>query len=251
MELNARWPVPSNWVQADIMTRIIDPRAALLLDLDGTLIDIAPTPGAVVVPAGLAAALRRARAGLGDALAIVTGRPIEQVDALLPGVPFAVAGEHGGAIRFAPDGPVERMDLPSAPPAMRARAARIAAAHPGAMLEHKEHGLVLHFRAVPDSGLALRDAAEALIAGDPRFVVIGARMAWEIKPRGADKGTAVAALMARAPFAGRRPIFVGDDVTDEDGMRVARALGGEGRRVGEALADPQAVREWLANGFAA
>ena len=78
------------------------------------------------------------------------------------------------------------------------------------------------------------------------FTLMQARKAWEIKPRGADKGTAVAALMARPPFAGRLPIFIGDDVTDEDGMAVARAMGGAGLRVGDAFRNPAAVRAWLA-----
>src|SRR5438128_1740025 len=84
-------------------------RSALLLDLDGTLVDIAPRPEAVVVAEGLPASLLRLRERLGDALAIVSGRPVEQIDALLPGVPFAVAGEHGGAVRHAPDQPIERV----------------------------------------------------------------------------------------------------------------------------------------------
>lgn len=219
---------------------------ALLLDLDGTLLDIAPTPDRVVVPPGLMDALRRLRLHLGDALAVVTGRPIEQIDGLLADVPFAVAGEHGGAIRHQPGGPVVRASLPDPPVDWIIEAAAIAARHPGVLLEQKQRGFVFHYRQVPDLGAELRRLSLALIAPDAsRFQVLEALMAWEIRPRGVDKGVAVAALMADEPFAGRRPVFIGDDVTDEDGMRAARAMGGAGLRVDQAFGTPSGVRGWL------
>jgi len=222
-------------------------RSALLLDMDGTLLDIAPTPGQVRVAPGLPEALRRLREAMGGALAVVTGRPIEQVDGLFGDVPYAVAGEHGGAIRHAPGAEVVRVSLPSPPVEWVVSAARIAEAHPGVLLEQKQRGFVLHYRAAPELGPALREAAMALIAPlAGQFQLMEALMAWEIRPRGADKGSAVAALMAEAPFAGRQPIFIGDDVTDEDGMRAARALGGAGMRVDAFFGDPGGVRGWLA-----
>ncbi len=224
--------------------------AALFLDLDGTLLDIAPTPDGVVVPPGLAAALAAVRASLGDALAIVTGRPVEQVDALLPGVPFAVAGEHGGAIRHTPGGPLERPALPGVPDAWIEAADRLAEAHDGVLLERKANGFVLHYRLAPTLGPMLQEQVGRLMADTPavaaQFAVMAAHMAWEIKPRATDKGRAVDALMARAPFTGREPVYVGDDVTDEDGMRAARALNGFGFRVDEVFGDPASVRAWLA-----
>ncbi len=220
-------------------------RAALLLDLDGTLLDIAPTPDAVVVPPDLIASLRALRARLGGALAVVSGRPVAQVEALLPDAAQAIAGEHGGAIRHAPGEALERVDLPTPPEAWFAAGARIAAAHPGALLERKAHGFVLHFRAAPTLGPALGEAMAALVAGSDRFVLVPAREAWELRPRGADKGTAVTALMQRPPFGGRVPVFIGDDVTDEDGMAAARRLGGIGLRVAEAFGTPACVRAWL------
>ena len=227
-------------------------RASLLLDLDGTLLDIAPTPDAVVVPPGLPDALRALRAALGGALAVVTGRPIAQVDALLPGVPYAVAGEHGGAIRHAPDAAVVRAVLPDPPVEWIIEAATIVAAHPGALLEQKQRGFVLHYRAVPESGPALEQAVRRLIApGLDRFTLLPALMAWEVRPRGVDKGSAVQSLAAEAPFAGRLPIFVGDDVTDEDGMAAARALGGAGLRVDEWFGSAAGVRAWLASSVGA
>ncbi len=221
-------------------------RAALLLDLDGTLLDIAPTPDSVVVPPSLLDALRGLLASLGGALAVISGRPVAQVDELLHAIPTAVAGEHGGAFRYAPAGPLERVSLPTAPASWLENAAAIAAANPGVTLERKARGFVLHYRAVPASGPGLQIALAALIGASEDFALMPARKAWEVKPLGADKGTAVAALMARAPFAGRLPIFIGDDVTDEDGMAMARAMGGAGLRVGEVFKDPADLRAWLA-----
>lgn len=226
-------------------------RSALLLDMDGTLLDIAPTPDQVRVAPGLPEALRRLRDAMGGALAFVTGRPIEQVDGLFGNVPYAVAGEHGGAIRHAPGAEIVRAILPDPPVEWVIAAARIADAHQGVLLEQKQRGFVLHFRAVPELGPLLRDAALALIAPLPgQFQLMEALMAWEIRPRGADKGSAVDALMAEAPFAGRQPIFIGDDVTDEDGMRAARVLGGAGLRVDEFFGGPADVRAWLARAAA-
>lgn len=221
-------------------------RAALFLDLDGTLIDMAPTPDAVVVPEGLAAILLRLRAACDDALAIVTGRPIADVDRLLPGVAFAVAGEHGGVIRHSPAGKAERADVRGVPEEWIAQAGDWVRAYPGALVERKARGFVLHYRLAPACGPTLRERLDKLMADWPHHVVSAAHMAWEIKPVGIDKGRAVEALMMQAPFAGRVPVFVGDDVTDEDGMGVARAMGGVGLRVQEWFGDAAGVRAWLA-----
>jgi len=221
-------------------------RAALLLDLDGTLLDLAPTPDAVVVPDGLRGDLHALRRRLDDAVAVVTGRPIAQVDALLGNAPFAVAGEHGGAIRHAPGAAVTRAALREPPAEWLAAGRRIADGHPGALYEEKSRGFVLHYRLAPHAGTALRTALEALLDGSQGFALMAAHMAWEVKPLGADKGTAVRGLMAASPFRDRLPIFIGDDVTDEDGMAAARELGGAGLRVQDVFGAPQGVRDWLA-----
>ncbi len=221
--------------------------AALMLDLDGTLIDFAPTPDAVVVPPALPQTLLRLRARLGGALAIVSGRPVEQVDALLPGIATAVAGEHGAAMRLVPDGPILRPDLPEPPRSWLDAAERLAGAHPGVLLERKRRGFVLHFRRAPAAGPALHDALAALLAGsERRFELMPAELAWEIRPIGVDKGAALRALLAVPPFAGRTPVYVGDDVTDRDAIAAAIAAGGVGLLVGDWFAGPAGVRAWLA-----
>lgn len=219
--------------------------AALFLDMDGTLIDIAATPDAVTVPPDLAHVLRRVRAQLGDALAIVSGRPVQQIDALLPDVAYAVAGEHGVAMRPAPGAAIVMADLPTVPDSWRKAAQEAVDWQPGALLESKQRGFVLHYRLAPLAGQTLREALSGIMAGDDRFAVLAAHMAWEVKPRGADKGIAVESLMTLPPFAGRAPVYIGDDVTDEDGMRVARAHGGIGWRVQEMFGDAAGVRDWL------
>ena len=223
---------------------------ALLLDLDGTLIDFAPTPDAVVVPQGLVAAMMTLRARLGGALAIVTGRPVEQIDALLPGVAFAVAGEHGGAIRHAPGGAIERGVHDPVPAEWLDMAEARLSALPGTLMERKAHGVALHFRRAPDAGVVLRGLAESLLARLPGHVLLAGNMVWEVRPRGIDKGGALRAIMARVPFAGRVPVFVGDDVTDEDAIAAAQAAGGIGLRVADAFGTPQGVRDWLAGAAA-
>ena len=221
-------------------------RAALLLDLDGTLLDLAPTPDAVVVPPDLPPALLTLRARLDDALALVSGRTIAVLEALLDGVPYALAGEHGAAIRHAPGAPVERPVLPDLPDGWLARAEGAVAAWPGALLERKPHGVVLHYRRVPQARLALEQAALGMLDGHhDRFELLDGALTWEIRPRAVSKETAVRALMQCAPFAGRVPVYIGDDATDEDGIRAARALGGEGWRVGDAFGDAAGVRAWL------
>jgi trehalose 6-phosphate phosphatase len=220
-------------------------RSALLLDLDGTLLDLAAAPDKVVVPPRLCSTLRALRSLLGDALAVVTGRPVETVDVLLGDAPFAVAGEHGGAVRHAPGQALERPDLPAPPQTWLAEAERLAALHPGALLERKARGFTLHYRAIPLAGPVLREALAGLLAGSAEFELLPAHMLWEVRPRGVNKGKAVDRLMARSPFVGRLPVFIGDDVTDEDGIAAAQMLGGIGLRVPASFADPAGVRAWL------
>lgn len=220
--------------------------AALFLDFDGTLVEIAPRPDAVQVQPGLPRLLQRLATGLDGALAIVSGRPLRDLDHFLP-VPIAKVGDHGATLRPVPDQPPESPDLPHAPPEWRERATALLERFPGTLIEDKEHGFVVHYRLAPTAGPAAKAMLDELVAGPPAgFTLLEARMAWEVRPRGASKGTAVRSLMHRAPFAGRRPVFIGDDVTDEEGMAVAREFGGLGLRLQDAFGEPEALREWLA-----
>ncbi len=221
-------------------------RAALLLDLDGTLLEIAPKPDLVSVPAGLAQVLRNLRDRLGGALAIISGRPVAAVDTLLPGVAFAVAGEHGAAFRFGPTEELERIPLPQAPPEWLAEAERLVARYPGAFVERKAAGFVVHYRLAPAAEAPMAEALSHLVAAAAdRFCLVPGRKALEVRPIGADKGHAVRLLMARVPFRGRQPIFIGDDVTDKDGIAAAEALGGAGLFVPAVFGTPEGVRNWL------
>jgi len=220
--------------------------AALFLDFDGTLVEIAPTPDAVAVPDHLPGLLQHLTERLGGALAVVSGRALADLDHFLP-VPIPKAGDHGAALRPVPDAPALVPDLPHPPVAWRARATALLETHPGTLIEDKEHGFVLHYRLAPAAGPEAQALLAALVAEDPlAFTLLEARMAWEVRPRGASKATAVRALMARPPFMGRVPVFIGDDVTDEEGMEACRSLAGHGFRLDDAFGSPAALRDWLA-----
>jgi len=228
----------------------LDRTNALFLDLDGTLLEIAPTPELVVVPPGLPDLLTNVHGQLGGAVAIVTGRPIGVIDRLLAPFHASAAGEHGVALRYQ-DGTVEEMPKGLAVPDTWRDALKAAAERwPGVLVEPKPHGVAVHYRLVPERGNDVWRLVRALVPQDhPWFRLIPAREAVEIGPRAASKGHAVERLMAQAPFQGRRPIFVGDDFTDEAGMEAARQFGGEGLRVAEVFGgEPAAVRAWLRRG---
>ena len=228
----------------------LDRTNALFLDLDGTLLEIAATPESVVVPPGLPELLANLHALLGGALAIVTGRSIGVVDSLLAPFSATAAGEHGVALRYR-DGTIEEMPKRVAVPEAWREALEAAAGRwPGVLVEPKPHGVAVHYRLVPERGNDVWRLVRALVPDDHSwFHLIPAREAVEIGPRAASKGHAVERLMAQAPFHGRRPIFVGDDFTDEAGMEAARQFGGEGLRVAEVFGgDPAAVRAWLTRG---
>lgn len=228
----------------------LDRTNALFLDLDGTLIDIAATPESVVVPPGLPELLINMYGLLGGAVAIVTGRPISFIDSLLKPFVAIAAGEHGAALRYQ-DGKIEEMPKELAVPDAWLEALE-AAAHrwPGVLIEPKPRGVAVHYRLVPERGDDVWRLVRALVPQDhPWFRLIPAREAVEIGPRGASKGRAVERLMERPPFQGRRPIFVGDDFTDEAGMAAAREFGGQGLRVAEVFGgEPAVVRAWLRRG---
>jgi trehalose 6-phosphate phosphatase len=226
---------------------------ALFLDVDGTLLDLACHPDEVHVEPRLHDDLARLHANLGGALALLSGRRLSQLDALFDWKHRVAAGLHGAELRV-PDGRVRITGDDDAFTRVRSRAAALAGATRGVILEDKTLALALHYRHAP----AARDAAERIAqtllreAGDHYALQRGDHV-FELKPAGVDKGRALAALMRNAPFQGRTPWMLGDDLTDEDAFRHVNANGGISVIVGSrrptearhALEDPTAVRAWL------
>ncbi|MBO9677110.1 MAG: trehalose-phosphatase [Acidovorax sp.] len=227
-------------------------RHALFLDFDGTVADIAPRPDAVRLAPGIVDALRALQSRLEGALAIVTGRPARDIDALLAPLRLPLACEHGAQYRWSATLPAEdaapATDLAPLHEALRP----LLAAHPALVLETKRAGLALHYRQAPQLEALCHAALSAALAQAPALVLQQGKCVIEVRPADADKGRALAAFLARAPFAGRQPVFLGDDATDEAGFVVAQACGGVGVKVGAGATcarlrvdGPAAVRAWL------
>ena len=228
---------------------------ALFLDFDGCIVDIAPTPESVDVPDCLPPLLVALREALGGAVAIVSGRSIEQIDGFLGTAVPAVAGLHGLERRTA-DGGIVRPPLPrNELHVVRARLEAFAAAHPGVLIEDKTYTVALHYRLSPSLRDDCREVLNAALKDIPQgWQVIEGKCVFEVRPREPNKGTAIEAFMGEAPFLGRTPVFCGDDVTDEDGFGVVNTRGGVSIRVGKgsdtrAVAQVETVGElldWLA-----
>ncbi|MFC3711931.1 trehalose-phosphatase [Sphingoaurantiacus capsulatus] len=227
-------------------------RDALFLDLDGTLAPIAATPDLVVLPPDVGAALVSVQVALDGRVAVISGRSVADLGRLVGLPALYLAGVHGLERRF-PDGRAEDV-LPSAEmAAARGRIAELAGREPRLLVEDKGLGIAVHFRLAPDLGpLVEREVRD--IAADAGLTVQTGKMVVELRQPGADKGAAVGAFMEVPPFAGARPIFVGDDDTDECAFEAVAALGGYGVLVGEPrvtaatyrLDDVTAVGRWLA-----
>jgi trehalose 6-phosphate phosphatase len=227
---------------------------ALFLDVDGSLIDFADRPERVHVSKTLAALLGELHSALGGALALVSGRPIEDLTRLFGAPPWAMAGVHGLQLRHA-DGGRRDIELDHAEQQRLRRAAGgLAARVSHVMVEDKGIAVALHDRSDDPGMRALREAAEALLEELPDYELQLGHRVIEIKPAGMDKGQAVAELLARPPFHGRMPVYVGDDFTDEHGFATANLENGISIRVGTrepslaqyTLSSPAAVQAWLA-----
>ncbi len=227
---------------------------ALFLDIDGTILDIAATPDAVNVPPDLPRYLVDVSAALDGAVALVSGRPVGWIDQIFAPLRLPTAGQHGAELRLIGNGPVRTVSVPAQLDPVRRRIAKEVAGWEGVVLETKSFGIGVHFRLAPQRAAAVRELLESVVADAPdRFEILPGKMLFEIKTRGPHKGRVVAAFMAVAPFAGRTPVFVGDDRTDEDGFREALARGGCAVQVGPgvstvascAVPDPQSLRDWL------
>jgi trehalose 6-phosphate phosphatase len=226
---------------------------ALFLDVDGTLLDIAERPDEVSVPRNLSDCRGRAAKAFDGALALVSGRTIMELDRLFGPLRLPVAGQHGAEIRIDADGTVGAPAQRVPSDALRRAVAAAASAIPGTLIEDKGFTVAVHYRADPQQGDVVAVVLADLVEKSGESVdVIAGKFVWEIRPLGADKGQAVAAFMAKAPFQGRHPVFVGDDVTDADGFAMVEQLGGLALPVGTghrprptAFGDAGAVRDWL------
>lgn len=232
---------------------------ALFLDVDGCLLDFAPRPDAVAVPDVLRKALEDLAMRLDGALALVSGRPLATLDTLFAPLRLPAAGLHG-LERTGADGRL--IEAPAPAPLLakvRQDARRIADRHPGALVEDKGAALALHWRTAPDAADDLRAFAAAALPWLQGYRVQPGDHVVELRPASADKGDAIAAFLEEAPFKGRRPVFAGDDLTDEHGFEVVNAREGlsvlVGGRKGSAarfgLRDPDDVRAWLGCGHVA
>lgn len=232
-----------------------DRRWALFLDFDGTLVEIAPTPDAVGVRPRIPALLGDLRHLLDGALAIVTGRPVADVERYLPGLPVDICGMHGLERRIG--GRIVRPDFPDLSAEIEALRERLSA-HPGVLVEDKGIGVAVHWRLAPEAETAAQDALANLAARlGPGYRVQDGKAVRELVPGTSHKGLAIRDLMRAEPYAGRVPVFVGDDRTDEAGFAAVRDLGGVGIKVGpgETLAsrrlDTPAALERLLESWAA
>lgn len=225
---------------------------ALFLDFDGTLVDLAPTPDDVLVSAALIDVLVQVREGLGGALALVTGRSLADLEKHISLEGHVAAGSHGLEQRLA-NGDLLAPDAAIGETAMRLQEAlrrnqRLA----GALVEQKPWSAALHYRGTPALAETCRSEMRKLLDEVPGWHLLEGDMLVEARPVTVNKGVAVKRLMDLPPFSGRIPVFIGDDVTDEDGIEMAQTLGGYGVKVGTGdsaaehrLADTRAVLNYL------
>ena len=228
-------------------------KCAILLDIDGTILDLAPSPQQVWVPPGLRRTLARIDDLTGGAMALVSGRSLVDIDLIFSPLQLAAIGGHGAEMRSSA-GATPYLRATPLGAALKRKLASLTELGPGVLVEDKDYSLALHYRLAPDKETALRDAVAAICAHAPKgFVeILPGKQVIEIKPAGINKAEAVRELMSVPPFAGRNPIFIGDDTTDEPVFGVIAKFGGLGFSVGRIMADsnghfdkPESVRAWL------
>jgi trehalose 6-phosphate phosphatase len=239
---------------------IWDRPLALFLDVDGTLLDISRRPEDVVVPSDLRPMLESTSRALEGAMALVSGRSVDDLDRLFAPLRLPAAGQHGIELRLEPAG--EAVVMPARPvdPMLKGAVEALVRKHPGVELEDKGMTLAVHYRAAPRvGGLLARDLRRLLAREGGEIALCRGKMVFELRDARYTKATAVEAFFARPPFAGRLPVFVGDDITDEDGFEAVERHGGIAMPVGEVhrqsgrtparrstFAEPADVRKWLA-----
>jgi trehalose 6-phosphate phosphatase len=227
---------------------------AILLDIDGTLLDLAPTPREVWVPPGLAKTLNRLHRRTSGALAMVSGRSLNDIDLIFAPDQFPAVGGHGAEMRVTADSEAVATHAPPMDKELKRRLAAIARLSPGILLEDKGYSLALHYRLAPHAERAIYEAVSLIRADLPNapIEVLPGKCVCEIKHSGFTKATGVRELMTHEPFKGRRPLFIGDDVTDESVFAIMPDMGGlafsVGRRakgVAGHFDEPGDVRAWL------
>jgi trehalose 6-phosphate phosphatase len=228
---NADRQVPSSAPATRLLSEDVS-RLALFLDVDGTLLDIALTPDKVVVPRGLVELLVRLSKGLEGALAVITGRQLAEIDALLAPAKFVGGGVHGAELRTVAGGPIARV-ASALPRDLVEELMRRVNALPGIMAEVKGPGVAVHYRLAPHLKEAVEAQLRSLLAPhDTSLVMCPGRKLFEILPAGHSKGTALATFTRLPEFSGRRPVMIGDDMGDVPAILMADRLGGVGLRVG-------------------
>src|SRR5690349_18688350 len=242
-------PVPSSLVPHLSET-------AVLLDIDGTLLDLMPTPREVWVPPGLIKTLNRLYKRTGGALALVSGRSLNDIDLIFAPDVFPAVGGHGAEMRIDPDNESVAAHAPPMDKELKRRLAAIARLSPGILLEDKGYSLALHYRLAPHAERAIYEAISLIRADLPEapIEVLPGKCVFEIKHAGFTKANGVRELMKQAPFMGRKPLFIGDDVTDEsvfaimpDMKGLAFSVGRRAEGVNGHFDAPSDVREFLAH----
>jgi len=218
--------------------------SALFIDFDGTLVEIADTPDAVVVSPSLVPTLAELRSRLKGALALISGRSLAAIDGFFQPEVFDAAGLHGAEYRLAGERWHSRDALD---PALRAAVRKLeqaVASEPGILLEDKDISVAVHWRLAPHAAeQAMGAVAAAVEALQPAYRIQHGKAVAEIVPAGANKGQVIQTFMASAPFSRRRPVFIGDDLTDEHGFAAVNALGGLSIKVGGGPTQAQAMVE--------
>ena len=228
------------------------PRWAWFLDVDGTLLELAARPDRVTADARLISLLEDLGEAYGGAVALVSGRSLDQLDRIFRRYRLPAAASHGIERRL-PDGTV-KYRATEVPPGSLDRVTAFAARYPGLLVERKSFSVALHYRSRPELEDVVLETMEKIHAElDNDVKLMRGKMMVEILPASANKGNAIRSFMTTAPFEGRLPVFAGDDVTDEHGFDVVNELGGVSVRVGDAagsaakwqLRDVADLRSWL------